>query len=82
MQNEIGDASILGFIPTKYPAGVVLYERFDDERLGIVRGTALVEDINTSDRLTNRVERGYDLERAIQDLTVRRAGIEMIKSRS
>ena len=49
MQITIGSDSVLGFIPTNYPAGVVLCETWDSNLAQIVRYVGLINDIDNPD---------------------------------
>jgi hypothetical protein len=49
---EINGASVLGFVPSRYPAGIILAERWDREADTLVTFTAEVESITESDEWT------------------------------
>jgi hypothetical protein len=64
MQHEIAGASILGFVPTRYPAGIILAERWDGEDQSIVKFTATVEDVESAWHYDGEeiLPRGADLQ--------------------
>ena len=65
MRTEIGAGSVLGFIPTTYPAGVVLLEAWDRQERTIVRSTALVDDIETAEEVTELEQLERSLDRSL-----------------
>jgi len=71
MQHEIGQGSVLGFIPTNYPAGVVLVEVWKGD--GIQKVTGYVHNIETDTEWINgRFFSGQDsMKRATVNLIER-----------
>lgn len=67
MQHVIADASILGFVPTAYPAGIILAEQWDETTRSIVRFTGWVSSIEISDEWAEQetLGRGADLQWAL-----------------
>lgn len=51
MQSEIAGVSVLGFIPTAYPAGCVIGERWNYEANTMERVTGTVFDVERADAL-------------------------------
>ena len=67
MQHEIAGASILGFVPTAYPAGIILGEVWDETTSSITRFTGWVSSIEISDEWAEQEDlpRGSDLQWAL-----------------